>query len=214
MVMLKMEEQPQEQNLIEDGEYTGELVAVTEVETQYGASLRLVFKVVGTDYDGRTASIIVKQKLAPGNKLDSILRSLGSEPLELGDALDTDRMMGRRAKVYVETKASRGGSGRLFSNVTKVKPLKASIPQAGIPHPAPPQYAQPAPVYQPAPAPVYQPAPAPVYQPAPTQVQPPFNPNVTQTPPPPIVPFNPQSQPPQQPLSPQTPVKRVNEVVY
>jgi len=175
MVIFRMEDQ--EQNLIDDGEYIGELADVVEVNGQHGPCVRFVFKLVGEQYEGLQASILVGQKLTPGNKLDSLLRALGVEPLELGENSDSDSLLGRKARIYVEQTVN-NKSGKVYSNITKVKPFKAVATvqhagqkpvQAPVQQPAPAQ--APAPAQQPAPvqAPVSAPAqqPAPVQQPAP-----------------------------------------------
>ena len=164
MVIFRMEEQ--EQNLIEDGEYVGELADIVEVNGAHGPCVRFVFKLVGDQYEGLQTSMLVGQKLTPGSKLDSLLRALGVDPLEVGENTDSDVLVGRKAKIYVEQSVNKR-DGKVYSNVTKVKSFKA------VPKPVAAPVSQPKPAPVPVPAPVQpqpvQPAPAPVAAPKPTE---------------------------------------------
>lgn len=120
MVILRMEED--QHVLVEEGEYIGELTSVQEVKAKYGLCLRFVFTICDGDYDGISVSALCSYKLTPGNKLDGILRGLGVEPLEVGEQIDTEELIGRKARIYIEHGTD--DSGRTYNNVTKVKLLK------------------------------------------------------------------------------------------
>jgi hypothetical protein len=110
---------------VEDGEYLGELSNINEnVPSKYGACVRFVFRIVGGDYDGTTASVLAKDDWSPGSKLDGIIRALGIEPLDYGSAIDSTTLCntGKYARIYVESEEK---NGNVHNNVTKWKSVKA-----------------------------------------------------------------------------------------
>ena len=127
---------------VEDGEYLGELVNNNEnIEGKWGTCVRFVFRIVGGDYDGATASVLAKDDWSPGSKLDGIIRSLGIEPLEYGQALDSTMLCntGKQARVYIESEEK---NGNIHNNVTKWKAVKVgtgtSAPAPAAPPAVPP----------------------------------------------------------------------------
>jgi len=133
MVLFKMEEQ--ENIPLEDGEYDAVLANLQEqAQGKFGPCVRFVFSVSGGQYDGVSASTLCAAKLTPGNKLDTILRALGSEPLEVGETIDGENLIGKPCRIYVEPKEQ---NGKTYNNVVKVKPPRAGTPVAAAPAAAP-----------------------------------------------------------------------------
>jgi hypothetical protein len=195
MVMFKMEEQ--EQNLVEDGEYVGELADVVEVNGKHGPCVRFVFNIVGGEVEGLQTSILVGQKLSPGNKLDNVLRALGVEPLEIGEQANTDSLIGRRARIYVEQSVN-NATGKTYSNITKIKSLKTVVKTVhATPASQVPAAAVPAPTSQ-VPGTVVIPSAVPAQAPAETYV--------AQPPSPPAVPAA--------PVAPATTVRKTNTISF
>jgi len=109
---------------VEDGEYLGELVNINEnIEGKWGTCVRFVFRIVGGDYDGATASVLAKDDWSPGSKLDGIIRAVGIEPLEFGQAIDSALLCntGKTARIYIESEEK---NGQIHNNVTKWKAVK------------------------------------------------------------------------------------------
>jgi len=108
--------------VVEEGEYIGELTDIKDIDGRYGPCVRFLFTIVGDEYDGAVVSYLCTKTLSPGNKLDTALRGLGVEPLEIGDEIDSESLIGRKARIYVEHGTDK--SGRVVNNVTRIKPFK------------------------------------------------------------------------------------------
>ena len=110
---------------VEEGDYLGEVSSLNEnIPGKWGTCVRIVFRIVGGEFDGATASVLAKDDWSAGSKLDMILRSLGVEPLEYGQEFDSNLLIGRQAKIYVESEEK---NGQVHNNVTKWRPLKNPI---------------------------------------------------------------------------------------
>jgi len=147
---------------VDEGDYLGEVTSLNEnIPGKWGTCVRFVFRIVGGEFDGATASVLAKDDWSPGSKLDTILRSLGIEPLEFGQNFDSNLAIGRQAKIYIESEEK---NGQIHNNVTKWRTLKTPGVAAAVTPAAP------------APAPAASPA-APVPQKPPVAAQPPISPS-------------------------------------
>ena len=127
---------------VENGEYLGELLTINEnIEGKYGPCVRFVFRIIGGEYEGVAASILAKDDWSPGSKLDLIIRALGVEPLDFGSQFDSESLIGKQARIYVESDEK---NGQIHNNVTKYRAVKlgnVSTPPAAVTSAVAPQQA-------------------------------------------------------------------------
>ena len=118
MVLLRKEEYPE----IDTGEYVAQLIDVKDTQSkrnpQFGPSIRFAFRILEQPYVNAVVSGLATAKLLAGNKLDKWLTGLGYE-VEIGGNLDTDQLIGRTVRVYVER-----DEGSKYTNVKNVYALR------------------------------------------------------------------------------------------
>jgi hypothetical protein len=118
-ILIKMKKE--EDFTLAEGTYDAEVVSIELHDGKYGKCLRFGFRLLE---DGSLISGLTPESMFPGSKTDQWVRALGIDPLKEGDELDSDILIGRRAKVLVEVATN--DKGRRFGNVTKVFPLKTA----------------------------------------------------------------------------------------
>ena len=118
MVLLRKEEYPE----IETGEYIVQLIEIKETTSkrnpQFGPSIRFAFRILEQPYVNAVVSGLASAKLLAGNKLDKWLTGLGYE-IEIGADLDTDALVGRIVRAYVER-----DEGSKYTNVKNIYALR------------------------------------------------------------------------------------------
>ena len=111
---------------VREGKYIGELIQVSELETQYGPALRFLFKLAasdngdfGSDFgDGFVLSgLCNSRKLMPGTKFYDWISVLNGENLDIGDKVDPEDFMGHKVELIVENSDK---DGQRYSNVARL----------------------------------------------------------------------------------------------
>jgi len=109
------------------------LVQITDIEEtagNYGPQFQFTLEVVKPErYAGKTRKYWCSQKLTAGSKkskLWSLVEAAYNRPLEIGEAVDSDNLQGRRmiATIVVET----GDDGSENNKIAAIKPYKKQEP--------------------------------------------------------------------------------------
>src|ERR1700688_4674102 len=90
----------------DNGEYIAELTKVETWESdkhpEYGTSIRFTFKILEEPFVNTLVSGLVSASWKPANKLDKWLQGLGLDQSEVGTEIDSENLVGRQARVFVE----------------------------------------------------------------------------------------------------------------
>jgi hypothetical protein len=107
----------------DNGEYIAELTKVETWESdkhpEYGTSIRFTFKILEEPFVNTLVSGLVSASWKPGNKLDKWLQGLGLDQSEVGTEIDSENLVGRQARVFVEEDKKSG-----YTNVKEVNSLR------------------------------------------------------------------------------------------
>lgn len=108
---------------IEEGKHVGELTEIVESTSQYGPTIKFLFKITDvevTDSDGPPiiSGLCSAKKLTPSTKLFEWLQILSDGDLEIGDDVEVEDFLGTTVELKVENTEKDDGSA--FSNVKKL----------------------------------------------------------------------------------------------
>ncbi len=107
---------------IKEGFYQGTLKEVKEVSPgKYGDRLALIFEVQHDKEGILELAKVVYKKITPGSALMNVMEVFGFEWKE-GDNFETDKLIGKKATVVVESYIQ--PDGEKASTISKVKPIE------------------------------------------------------------------------------------------
>jgi len=111
-------------SLLDEGMYEAELVEIRDIQTQFGASWRWIFRVLDAETEDGEAPLVsgvTSQRLSTRSKAYSWISALLGRNLKGGETIDLDSLVGKKAQVEIRNRRMRDGTE--VSNVADVKPL-------------------------------------------------------------------------------------------
>jgi len=111
-------------SLLDEGMYEAELVEIRDIQTQFGASWRWIFRVLDAETengDTPLVSGVTSQRLSTRSKAYAWISALLGRNLKGGETIDLDTLVGKKAQVEIRNRRMRDGTE--VSNVVDVKPL-------------------------------------------------------------------------------------------
>ncbi len=111
-------------SLLDEGMYEAELVEIRDIQTQFGASWRWIFRITDAETEDGEAPLVsgvTSQRLSTRSKAYSWISALLGRNLKGGETIDLDSLVGKKAQVEIRNRRMRDGTE--VSNVADVKPL-------------------------------------------------------------------------------------------
>ena len=111
-------------SLLDEGMYEAELVEIRDIQTQFGASWRWIFRVLDAETENGEAPLVsgvTSQRLSTRSKAYAWISALLGRNLKGGETIDLDTLVGKKAQVEIRNRRMRDGTE--VSNVVDVKPL-------------------------------------------------------------------------------------------
>ena len=97
---------------------------IRDIQTQFGASWRWIFRVLDAETENGEAPLVsgvTSQRLSTRSKAYSWISALLGRNLKGGETIDLDTLVGKKAQVEIRNRRMRDGTE--VSNVVDVKPL-------------------------------------------------------------------------------------------
>ena len=106
--------------LIAEGIYPAEIIAVEEQPTENGTALRIVAKVRNEDsvYNGIAVSTLVTPMAAGRTRLSKYYEQVVGTALLGGEEIDTDQMVGKLVMITVKLK--KGKDGEIHPDIAEI----------------------------------------------------------------------------------------------
>lgn len=111
-------------SLLDEGMYEAELVEIRDIQTQFGASWRWIFRITDAETEDGEAPLVsgvTSQRLSTRSKAYAWISALLGRNLKGGETIDLDSLIGKKAQVEIRNRRMRDGTE--VSNVADVKPL-------------------------------------------------------------------------------------------
>jgi len=111
-------------SLLDEGMYEAELVEIRDIQTQFGASWRWIFRITDAETENGEAPLVsgvTSQRLSTRSKAYAWICALLGRNLKGGETIDLDSLIGKKAQVEIRNRRMRDGTE--VSNVADVKPL-------------------------------------------------------------------------------------------
>ena len=114
----KVEEAAQ---LVDEGEYSAELIDIQDRDGEHGPMARLEFRILEDEqWEDSHVAGIANKKLSEGTKLGQWVAALLGKLPDVGKEVTHDALLGRPCRIHVGHKAN--GQGQVFANVQQVLP--------------------------------------------------------------------------------------------
>lgn len=111
---------------IETGTYDAVIETVSETTGNYGAQLRIDFRITGPTHEDATIASWVNTKFSPKSRLFELAQAAFGRPIKPGEKLDTDHLLGRHVKLVIVQRVKPDGTE--YSKVDQVRPASTTEP--------------------------------------------------------------------------------------
>jgi hypothetical protein len=122
----------QDYTTVEDGEYPAKFAGYEEKDTQFGKTVILQFELLDEENRGVPLSGMASQKLTPKAKLRGWIEGMLGRPLETGENVNLDALIGSKVMLYVTTEDTDKG---MFNRIEKIRKPKSKAAAKPAPKP-------------------------------------------------------------------------------
>jgi hypothetical protein len=117
---------------MEIGDYRATFTRYEEDEGMHGPMIKWFFELDDEDYPGRTISGISSTAFNPMSKMYAWVQALMGRPIEDGEEIDLDDLVGRQVMIDVDHKQTERGT---FERIAGLRPVRRKKKQQPEPEP-------------------------------------------------------------------------------
>jgi hypothetical protein len=127
-----MKVKAEEYEPMEVGDYLAKFTRYEEDEGIHGAMVKWFFTLEDEDYSGRTISGISSTSFNPMSKMWAWVQALLARPIEDGEEIDLDDLIGRQVMIDVDHKQTERGT---FERIASLRPVRRKKKRQPEPEP-------------------------------------------------------------------------------
>ena len=116
-----MKVKAEEYTAVEIGDYRAKFTRYEEDEGIHGAMVKWFFDLQDEEYEGRSISGISSTSFNPMSKMWAWVQALLGRPIEDGEEIDLDELIGREVMIDVDHKVTERGT---FEKIAGLRPVR------------------------------------------------------------------------------------------